>query len=89
LEDRSLIFFSFSLTGLAERLAGKPGAHDIDWFYFGPVESGQIAQVRNAGDPAGEKPGTIFVDLRVPRQLGSENDRDCSVQSAVAGAETS
>jgi hypothetical protein len=48
-EDCSLIVRAFPLAGMGERLAWKPGAHDVDRFDLVPVDGGQVAEVWHTG----------------------------------------
>jgi len=74
---------------MAERLTWEACTQDVDRLHFGPVEDGEVAQVRDAGKTCPQYPVAVLVDLGVPRDGRSVVGGDSQVQSAVAGAETS
>jgi|OM-RGC.v1.035229655 hypothetical protein len=69
---------------MAERLARKSGAQQVRALHFGPVEDGQVAQVRDAGETCPQYPVAVFVDLGVPRDGRSVMGGDSQVQTAVS-----
>ena len=74
---------------MAEWLAWEAAAKDVDRLHFGPVEDGEIAQVRDAGETCLEYPVAVLVDLGVPRDGRSVVGGDSQIQTPVSRAERS
>jgi len=69
---------------MAERLAWKAGADDVDGFDLVPVEHGQVAQVRHTRMVSSEHLRRVLVDLRAPDGFDVEHLGDAGFEAAVA-----
>jgi len=61
LEDGSVIVGPTPLAGGGERLARKPGGDDVHGFDLVPVEGGEVAVVRYAGEPMLQQRRAVLV----------------------------
>jgi hypothetical protein len=74
---------------VGERLAWKPGAHDVHRFDPVPVDGRQIAEVRHVGPVVGQQLVAALVDFRVPGKVCAVMGFDGHVEAAIARAERS
>jgi hypothetical protein len=79
------VVHALALACMGKRLAWKPPGDDVDRLDDGPVDGGDVAEVGDAGMMGGEDLARRRVDLRVPRQLATQDRLHREVQPAVTG----
>lgn len=83
----TLIVGSLSLAGMGEGLAGIAAREDVDGRHGGPVDSGHVAVVGDAGEVVVEDHRRSLVVLDVPHDLAAKDGSDGQVEAAVAREE--
>jgi hypothetical protein len=68
---------------MAERLARVAAGQDVHGLHGGPVDGGDVAQVRHAGMVGGEHLARGGLDLRVPREVTAVDGLHGHVEAAV------
>ena len=80
----SLVLLPQTPPGLTERLARIPACDDVDGFDGGPVDAGDVAEVRDAWCAVGEDLACALVDVGHPHGAGAEHLFGSAVESAHA-----
>jgi hypothetical protein len=80
----ALVIGSLSLTGVRERLTGVTRCEVFDGLDIGPVDGGDVAEVRNARVVVGQDLRWRRFDLGVPADLTADDGPQALVEAAIA-----
>jgi hypothetical protein len=69
--------------GGGQVLAGEPACEDVHRFDLGPVDGGDVTEVRDAGVAVGEDFRRGGVDLGVPGDVAADDSLDALLETAV------
>jgi hypothetical protein len=84
--EEAVIVGSLSKAGLANRLARRATAQNVDRLDRRPVHRLDVTQVRYTGVVTGQHLAGVFVHLALPRRQGAENSLHGSVETGDSGA---
>lgn len=73
-----------ALAGEGDVLAGEAPAEDVDGGHAGPVDFGDVPEVRGVGESVRENLGWALVELRNPLELRPESGLHCHPQTTIA-----
>jgi hypothetical protein len=68
------IVFSFSVSCVAEWLAGIPASDHVNWFDFRPVNLGDVPKVGDVGVMVCEDLAGCWFNLCIPRKVTTNGD---------------
>jgi hypothetical protein len=71
--------------GVGDIGARETAAEDVDRFHLCPVDGGDVAEVRDAGEPHGEHLRGVGVGLDVPGDGAADDRLDSEVERADPG----
>lgn len=83
----SVIFSSFALTSMRERLAWKPRRDDIYGFDSRPVKSREVSEVRNVWVAVRKNLAGTFVDVGNPCEFAAQHVLHSFIQGPETGTE--
>ena len=93
----SLVLLTQSAAGLTERLARVSASDDVNGLDGRPLDAGDVAEVRDAGEAVGEDRRrvadhdallVVLRDVGHPRGLGAEHLPDGQIEAAVSSPKT-